>query len=174
MVRVERTLQAPEGWAVSSAWVPPGSEVALRVRMEAVVDGVLVTGTAAVQVVSECSRCLDEVWLSQVSEIQQLYEYPDIQSQLPVEALEQDPLPTMEGDLLDLEPAVRDAVVLDLPLVPLCSESCPGLCPACGARLADDPDHEHGTADPRWAALSDWLQAPAARTDEARPEMKGY
>ena len=47
----------------------------------------------------------------------------------------------MEGDLIDLEPALRDQVVLALPFQPLCSDDCPGLCPECGARLADEPGH---------------------------------
>jgi uncharacterized protein len=61
----------------------------------------------------------------------------------------------LDGDLLDLEPAFRDVVVLALPLSPLCREDCPGLCPECGARLAEvGPNHEHGdNVDPRWAAL---------------------
>ena len=49
---------------------------------------------------------------------------------------------------------LRDAVVLDLPLAPLCSEDCLGLCPDCGVRLAEDPSHAHDTSDPRWAALT--------------------
>ena len=54
-----------------------------------------------------------------------------------------------------LEPVLRDAVVLALPLSPLCRDDCPGLCPDCGARLADaGPGHRHDDAvDPRWAAL---------------------
>ena len=62
----------------------------------------------------------------------------------------------LQGDLVDLEPLLRDAVVLALPFQPLCMDDCPGLCPECGARLADDPDHAHDAAiDPRWAALAD-------------------
>ena len=62
---------------------------------------------------------------------------------------------SLEGELLDLEPVLRDAVVLALPFKPVCDPECPGLCPECGARLADDPDHTHGDAiDPRWSALS--------------------
>ncbi len=54
----------------------------------------------------------------------------------------------------DLEPALRDAVVLALPLAPLCTDDCPGLCVECGGRRADlAPDHGHETLDPRWAAL---------------------
>jgi uncharacterized protein len=49
---------------------------------------------------------------------------------------------------------LRDAVVLALPFQPLCQDDCPGLCVECGARLADDPGHQHDEpVDPRWAAL---------------------
>ena len=61
----------------------------------------------------------------------------------------------MQGDLIDLEPALRDAVVLALPTNPLCRDDCPGLCPECGAHWDDLPaDHSHQQVDPRWAALS--------------------
>ena len=60
----------------------------------------------------------------------------------------------MQGDLIDLEPAVRDAIVLTLPTNPLCRPDCPGLCPECGVHFDDLPaDHSHEAADPRWAAL---------------------
>ena len=60
----------------------------------------------------------------------------------------------MVGDHLDLEPALRDAVVLALPLTPLCDEDCGGLCSTCGERLDDLPeDHSHDLVDPCWAAL---------------------
>jgi uncharacterized protein len=59
------------------------------------------------------------------------------------------------GDLLDLEPVLRDAVVLALPMSPLCREDCPGLCVECGVPLAEaGPGHTHEEAtDPRWAGL---------------------
>ena len=61
--------------------------------------------------------------------------------------------------------------MLPLPLAPLCRPDCPGLCSVCGARLADDPDHQHVEVDPRWAALAA-LQAgetpPDARTIDDR------
>ncbi len=60
----------------------------------------------------------------------------------------------LEGDLIDLETALRDVVVPALPFQPLCRDDCPGLCSECGAPLADDPDHSHETLDPRWSALS--------------------
>ena len=72
----------------------------------------------------------------------------------------------LEGDLIDLEPLLRDAVVLALPYQPLCREDCPGLCVECGARLADDPEHRHDAAvDPRWAALGNVVVADPSTTD---------
>ena len=59
-------------------------------------------------------------------------------------------------------------MVLELPLQPVCVDDCPGLCPECGARLADDPDHTHEAAiDPRWAALAD-LQQGQSTTNEQK------
>ena len=65
-----------------------------------------------------------------------------------------DEVSLLQGDLIDLEPVLRDDVVLDLPFQPLCTPDCAGLCPVCGARLDDDPGHHHDAdVDPRWAAL---------------------
>jgi uncharacterized protein len=111
-------------------------------------DGVLATGTASAQVKGECVRCLDDLDDDLVVDFQELYLYDDGG---------EDDL-SLEGDLLDLEPVLRDAVVLALPFKPVCDPECPGLCPECGARLADDPDHTHGDAiDPRWAKLSQMI-----------------
>jgi len=77
----------------------------------------------------------------------------------------------MDGDLLDLEPVLRDAIALALPATLLCDDECPGLCPECGARLADEPDHTHDDAvDPRWAALADLAGPTDTTADADRPE----
>jgi uncharacterized protein len=79
-------------------------------------------------------------------------------------------VPRLEGDHLDLEPVVRDAVVLSLPLTPLCQPDCGGLCPECGERLDDLPaDHAHAQLDPRWAALAERFGAAgnAASSDSS-------
>ena len=65
-----------------------------------------------------------------------------------------------------IEATVRDAVVLGLPIAPLCRIDCPGLCAQCGAPLADDPEHHHEEHDPRWAALT------ALLADEKHDEDK--
>ena len=73
----------------------------------------------------------------------------------------------LDGELLDLEPLLRDTVVLDLPYTPLCRPDCAGLCPDCGADLNADLDHSHGEKiDPRWADLTGWTVADE-EADEA-------
>src|SRR5690606_37441443 len=96
-------------------------------------------------------RCLDDIGGEITVDVQELYAYP---GRVPSEEAEADVEREVEDDLIDLEPALRDALVLALPLAPLCRDDCPGLCPQCGARLADDPQHRHETTGPRWAALA--------------------
>ena len=145
-----RTAHAPDGLGSGLASVPAGAEVALDLRFEAVTEGVLVTGSAVAPLAGECARCLDPLTASMEVSFQELYRYqPD-----PGED-EADEERFLDGDLLDLEPAFRDAVVLALPLSPLCREDCPGLCAECGVRLAEaGPHHGHGAdSDPRWGPL---------------------
>jgi uncharacterized protein len=174
MLTVQREAPAPAGWAVSSCRVEPGSPVGLDLRLESVVEGVLVSGTANVATVGECSRCLDPVAGRLEIDVQQLFEYPESEQG---SGADEEPLPRLVGELLDLEPTLRDGVVLDLPLVPLCGPQCPGLCATCGARLADDPEHRHAQADARWAALQDWSatsqDSPAATADGSDLAEKG-
>jgi uncharacterized protein len=146
-----RTATAPDGIGAGLAVVPQGAPVALDLRFEAVSEGVLVTGSAVAPLAGECSRCLDPLTSEVEVDIQELYRYlPE-----PGEDDEDGEERFLDGDRLDLEPAFRDAVVLALPLSPLCQDDCPGLCTECGVRLADaGPDHGHGeNLDPRWGAL---------------------
>ena len=114
-------------------------------------EGVLVTGTARAALEGECARCLEPISDEIEVRFQELFVYDDREVD-PDEELE---VSKLQDDLVDLEPLLRDAVVLALPFQPLCEDDCPGLCAECGARLADDPDHTHGEpVDPRWAALA--------------------
>jgi uncharacterized protein len=63
--------------------------------------------------------------------------------------------PYVAGEELDLAAWARDAYALALPAQVLCREDCEGLCPVCGADLADaGPEHSHeAEPDPRWAKL---------------------
>ena len=163
----KRTVPAPANLRLELIGVPEGADVALEVRFEAVSEGVLATGTATAPLAGECARCLAPVTSTVTASFQELYLYADGRHEKHDkhdrhdrhdkydEHEEQDDERYLDGDLLDLEPAFRDAVVLALPMSPLCREDCPGLCAECGAPLADvGPGHRHEEAvDPRWAAL---------------------
>jgi uncharacterized protein len=141
------TAEAPEGWGLELVRVPAGTPVELDLRMESVMDGVLVSGTLTAEVDAECGRCLEPLRTALDADIQELFAYePD-----PGDA----DAPTLDGDFINLEPLIRDAVVLALPLNPVCDEDCSGLCAGCGEPLrALDADHAHDATDPRWAALA--------------------
>lgn len=146
MMEMSLTVPAPAELGSGVAVVQSGTDLVLELRFEAVVEGVLVSGTVTVTVSGECARCLDPVEWTETVPITELF--------LHEPGPEEEELPVLDGDLLDLEPVVRDAVVLALPLAPLCRDDCPGLCVECGARLADDPAHRHDVIDPRWAGLA--------------------
>lgn len=156
MRTISRTVPAPAELGVAMIGVPEGSEIDLDVRLESVLDGVLVSGTARVTLTGECSRCLEPMTSDEDVDLQELFLYPPTDAkgrEIPDASGDEDEQYRVEDDLIDLEPVLRDAVVLELPVTPLCSPDCPGLCPECGARLADDPEHKHDAVDPRWAAL---------------------
>ena len=160
-----RIAPAPADLRLELAGVPEGSDVELNLKFEAVTEGVLVTGSATAPVAGECARCLGPVTDSVTVSFVELYRYPEDRSRARrFETGRAEPGPEeptddeerfLDGDLLDLEPAFRDAVVLALPMSPLCREDCPGLCVECGVPLAEaGPGHTHGELpDPRWAAL---------------------
>ena len=163
MRELHRTIPAPGDWSLELVSVPAGSDVRLDLRLESVMDGVLVSGVIAATVHAECGRCLEPVEEALAVDVQELFVYePD-----PEDA----EIPTVDGELIDFAATARDAVVLALPLNPVCDEDCAGLCPDCGARYADLPDdHRHDTLDPRWAALGALQQAdvPAPTSRETR------
>ncbi len=149
MRAVARSVPAPADLGVDVLAVPTGSAVGLDLRLESVMEGVLVSGTATAQLAGECVRCLDAIQRSLVVNLQELFAYPGADRYD-----EEDELFQLQGDLLDLEPVLRDAVVLAIPFQPLCSPDCSGLCPQCGVKLDEEPGHEHPETDPRWAALT--------------------
>ena len=162
------TAPAPADLGIEVLRVPEGSPIEFDVRLEAVMEGVLVTGTARAELDGECARCLADIHDDVVGDFQELFAYVE---KGVTGNEEDDDIRRLEGDLLDLEPLLRDAVVLALPFQPLCQDDCPGLCVECGARLADEPGHQHEDAvDPRWAALQTLAQD---RDDEATGRRAG-
>ena len=145
MTRLSRIVPTPADFGLDVVGVPAGSDLELVGRFESVVEGVLASGMVRARLAGECVRCLDEIERELEVEFQELYVYAGRDAD--------DEAHWLEGDLLDLEPVLRDAVVLALPLQPTCRPDCPGLCAECGVHLANEPGHRHAATDPRWAAL---------------------
>ena len=153
MRTVHRTVAAPVDLGTEVIAIAPGSDLELELRLEAVLEGVLVSGNIRGLAIGECARCLDEVVEKVDVYVTELYAYSERARAAEEDGAEEDDVRELDGDLIDFEPALRDTVVPALPFQPLCADDCPGLCVECGARLADDPDHSHDVLDPRWAAL---------------------
>ncbi len=147
----ERVVPAPADLGLERIRVPEGEPMTLTLRLESVSEGVLVSGRARADLRGECGRCLRDATSMLDVEFQQLYAYEHSTTE---ETTEEDEVGRMQGDLIDLEPELRDAVVLALPVNPVCREDCPGLCPECGVPFDELPaDHTHEQLDSRWAAL---------------------
>ncbi|MGW6307250.1 YceD family protein [Streptomyces niveus] len=159
--RLTRSAAAPKDFGIDGViGVPEGAPVELRIRLESVMEGVLVTGTARATAEGECVRCLEPVRQDVAADFQEMFSYPDAddrgrskQAEPADDAEDDEDRLYIEDGLFDLEPVLRDAVVLALPMQPVCRETCAGLCSECGIRLDENPDHQHDAVDPRWASL---------------------
>jgi uncharacterized protein len=139
-------VTVPEEFGNAMIGVKTGSALQIDLRMESLHDGILVSAEVDGTAAGECGRCLIDIEQTVQVEFQELFAYSSD------EAFEYE----VHEDTIDLEPVIRDAVVLSLPFQPVCQEDCLGLCPVCGVRLLDNPGHEHeAPIDPRWAALGD-------------------
>jgi uncharacterized protein len=149
-----------EGFGNAVIGVRTGDVVHLDARLESLHDGILVSADVDVVAFGECVRCLDPVELPVEVEIQEVFAYSFD------EAFDY----TVIDEHIDLEPLVRDAVVLALPFQPVCSPDCPGLDPATGERLADFPDRKPAEViDPRWSALSVFQSSKSDGVGELGP-----
>ena len=155
MRTLTRTVPAPPDLGIAVIGVPEGSDLVLDLRLEAVMEGVLVSGTVRATAVGECVRCLTEVTQDVEVDVQELFAYP---GKTPVEVAddEDEVREVAPGELVDLEPAVRDAIVLELPFQPVCDGPCQQdyeIGVSEQAPLTEEP------ADPRWAALQSLLES---------------
>jgi len=161
MREYELTYNEHEPIGVPLLAVPGDGAIYLDLRVESVAQGVLATGTVSAEAIGECTRCLDPVTFDIEESFQELFHYEVDYRQKPksdgVDDLDEDELLEMEGDLINLDGPIRDALILNLPVNPLCSEECQGLCATCGVKWSELPDdHAHEAADIRWAGLTDW------------------
>jgi uncharacterized protein len=129
---------------VAGTRVPPGAPVAFDLVLESVLEGVMVSGEVRAPWVAECRRCLEPVEGVVTVEVRELFE-PD---HTPGETY------PIEEDHIDLEPMTRDAVLLSLPLSPLCREDCRGPDPERFPTTVEAEEAaEEPVGDERWAAL---------------------
>ncbi len=165
MKEYELDIVVKENVGVELISVPAGEVIEIDARLESVTEGVLLSADVYAVAQGECIRCLDPVEIVIERKIQELYNYEPTNERgkkkrksstedLTSEDLDVADVLMMDGDILDLETPVRDAIVLSLPSNPLCSQDCLGLCPECGGKWADLPeDHAHEVIDARWASL---------------------
>lgn len=143
------------GLELSTAYVPDDADIDVDVVLESIFEGIVVAGRITAPWIGECRRCLADVQGHLEVDVREIFE------SAPTEG---DTWP-LHGDGIDLEPLVRDAVLLSLPLAPLCRPDCAGPAPdRVPVRAAGDVPageaHRGGadaepTRDPRWAALDD-------------------
>jgi len=140
-----RSFDAPEKFGEGMAGVPAGTRLDLDVRLESVHEGILASVGVETTMHAQCGRCLKDFTTPFQVEFQELFAYT------PTEAEEYG----VHGDHVDLEPPLRDAVVLALPFQPVCRPDCPGLDPESGElREAEAAAVLDAGIDPRWAALA--------------------
>mgnify|MGYP001163314496 CR=1 FL=1 len=158
----ERSFDVPEGFGEALATVPAGERMDLEVRLESVHEGILVSATARTTMHAECGRCLEPFTAPVEVEFQELFAYT------PTEADEYG----VHGDHVNLEPPLRDAVVLALPFQPVCRPDCPGLDPETGQLRDAEAAAESVAVDPRWAALAGLLAEDTDADRASDPESK--
>ncbi|MEY3089082.1 MAG: hypothetical protein RLZZ208_350 [Actinomycetota bacterium] len=132
--------------------IKTGESMLIEFKAESVSDGVLISGHVKSKAKGECGRCLDEIEWDVSEEFRELFLYESRRGED-----EEDELFALDGDIADIETAIRDAVVLTMPINPLCKPDCKGLCSECGERWEKlAPDHTHEKIDPRWSGLAGW------------------
>jgi uncharacterized protein len=120
-------------------------DVSVDVTLESTLDDVVVTGELRAGRRDACRRCLRPIEDVIAVAIDERYgAEPDASGEH---------FPIVNGQI-DLGPTVREEVLLAIPDAPLCRPDCPGLCPSCGADLADGPcGCDPVVRDERWAVL---------------------
>lgn len=152
MIQVQRTFAAPERIGAEMIGIPQGGDVEFDLRLESVSEGVLVTGSVTAATEGQCGRCLEPIEGDVDVFLTELFAYPDSETE---KTTDKEDVARLIDDEVDLEQLVIDGVGTELPLSPVCSENCPGLCTECGVRLAEaEEGHGHEVIDPRWAGLA--------------------
>lgn len=161
MKEYELTFDVHERVGTPVLGVEKDEPIDVDLRIQSVSEGVLASGTVAALLIGECTRCLEPIELDVEQQFTELYRYENEKkgrkNSKEIDVQDEDEDLHMDGDFIDLEFAIRDALLLDLPINPLCDPDCEGLCPGCGLKMAELPqDHAHEQHDIRWAGLENW------------------
>jgi uncharacterized protein len=124
-------------------------------------QGLLVRARLEVQMNLACSRCIKEFKYQSVLTIEE-EAFPTVN---PGTGGKTDPPEEAEGAIhlddhhvLDMKEVIRQYLLTDTPIKPLCSKECPGLCPECGINLNEENCECKATPmDPRWETLAELL-----------------
>lgn len=164
---VHLEVPAPADLGTEVIGVPEGSPMLVDVQLTSLDDGVLARGRVQVHVHGECVRCLLDLDEDRTVSFDELYVLPEVaRARVEEGDDESDELFLLGDTSVDLELALRDALVPTLPFRPLCSPDCAGLCTQCGQRLGDLPaGHSHEQLDPRWSALAELLPTQEEKQD---------
>lgn len=157
---LEKIFEAPSHMGSDVLAVPEGSDMTVDARIDSVTEGLYLSGEITVTVRGVCVRCLDPLESEWTAPIEELFLLPEAVRRA-VDDGDEDAqeMYTTDGESLDIESALRDAIVAELPFRPLCSEDCQGLCPGCGIKLAEaEEGHHHEMIDPRLAVLAQLLE----------------
>ena len=100
-------------------------------------DAFLVTGMAQARAHTACARCLEPVAVSLIGDVEGFFLMSDQEAP---DDLDADEYEILNADhIIDLAPLIEAALLLEVPLVPLCSPDCKGLCAGCGKNLNEGP-----------------------------------
>lgn len=156
-------IVVPEPIGIDVIAVEAGEEIRVDMRLESVTQGILVSAQISAVADGTCMRCLEPVEVEVNRRVQELYRYAPEKVHTKAQRrnatdddLDEDEDLMLEGDEIDLEGPIRDAIVLDLPINPLCSLDCQGLCPGCGVKWSQlEVGHAHELRDLRWQSLTE-------------------
>jgi uncharacterized protein len=118
-------------------------------------DNIYIEGNIEVKADMPCSRCLEMTAVFLQAPFKYTFCPPPQKLKEEMElSLEDLDLEYYEGDIINLEQVVFEQVMLQIPMKPLCSESCKGFCPHCGANLNKTTCNcRNEIFDPRLAVL---------------------
>ena len=168
---IDATFPAPSGIGDEIVGVDEGTDVSVVGSFDSIVDGLILNARISAPVHAECTRCLKPIQRDWTVNVTSFFPYEDKsaagkggkagkngkEEEVDIIAGEdeaEDPYPLLDGGAwADLEALLRDTLVEELPLQPLCKPDCKGLCSQCGIDLNENPDHQHDMTDIRFAAL---------------------